>query len=98
MASRLLPNALGVIEFVNADEIARGLSPLDWERSAIAAGSAMIERIDALVKAERSFAFETTCAGRRHAPLLRKCREAGYYITLLFLWLPSVEAAQERVA
>jgi predicted ABC-type ATPase len=46
MASRLLPNQLGVVEFVNADEITRGQSPFDWERSAIAAGTAMIERID----------------------------------------------------
>jgi predicted ABC-type ATPase len=65
MAARL-PQHLSVIEFVNADEIARGLSPFDWERSAVAAGSAMIARIDELVRAQQSFAFETTCAGHRH--------------------------------
>jgi predicted ABC-type ATPase len=98
MATRLLPHRLGIIEFVNADEIARGLSPFDWGRSAIAAGSAMISRIDELVRAQRSFAFETTCAGRRHLRLLKQCRTAGYRITLLFLWLPSAEMARERVA
>ena len=98
MAAHLLPHRLGVIEFVNADEIARGLSPFDWERSAIAAGTAMIERIEELVQGERSFAFETTCAGRRHLRLLKRCRDAGYRTTLLFLWLPSADDALERVA
>jgi predicted ABC-type ATPase len=98
MAARLLPSPLGVVEFVNADEIARGLSPFDAEQSAAAAGSAMIERIDAHVQAARSFAFETTCAGHRHVRLLKKCRDAGYRITLLFLWLPSADVARERVA
>jgi predicted ABC-type ATPase len=98
MAAQLLPRRLGVVEFVNADEIARGLSPFDWQRSEIAAGTAMIERIDALVRAQQSFAFETTCAGHRHLRLLRQCREAGYRISLLFLWLPSAEMAKERVA
>ena len=98
MASRLLPNELGVVEFVNADEIARGLSPFDWERSAIAAGTAMIERIEELVRAQQSFAFETTCAGRRHVRLLKQCHDAGYRTTLLFLWLPSAQVALERVA
>jgi predicted ABC-type ATPase len=98
MANRLLPGRLSVVEFVNADEIARGLSPFDAEQSTVAAGSAMIERIDSLAQAGRSFAFETTCAGHRHVRFIRRCRDAGYRVTLLFLWLPSAAVALERVA
>jgi predicted ABC-type ATPase len=98
MAVRILPDRLGIADFVNADEIARGLSPFDAERSAVAAGFAMIDRIDAHVRAGRNFAFERTCAGHRHVKLLRRCRELGYRITLVFLWLPSPEMARERVA
>jgi predicted ABC-type ATPase len=58
---------LGVREFVNADEIARGLSPFDEAGVAVAAGRVMIARMRDLVRAERSFAFETTCAGLGHA-------------------------------
>src|SRR5882724_2526619 len=97
-AASLLPGALGIREFVNADEIARGLSPFNPEGTAIAAGRLMIERIQALARAGESFAFETTCAGRGHARLLRMCRDAGYRLNLVFLWLPSAEVALARVA
>jgi predicted ABC-type ATPase len=98
MAAQILPDRLGIADFVNADEIARGLSPFDAQRSAVAAGFSMIDCIDSHVRAGRNFAFETTCAGHRHVKLLRRCRELGYRITLVFLWLPSAETARERVA
>jgi predicted ABC-type ATPase len=76
-ANRLLPTALELREFLNADEIARGLSPFDPETSSVLAGRMMIDRIDKLVEEGRSFAFETTCAGHRQAKLLRSCRTAA---------------------
>jgi predicted ABC-type ATPase len=94
----LLPREIKILEFVNADEIARGLSPFNPGGSAFAAGRLMIERIHTLVRLGESFAFETTCAGRGHIRLLQMCRAAGYRLTLVFLWLPSAEAALARVA
>jgi len=76
-ASTLLPRSLGIIEFVNADEIARGLSPFNPEGSALAAGRLMLERMQMLAQAGASFAFETTLSGRSHARFLRTCRAAG---------------------
>jgi predicted ABC-type ATPase len=93
-----LPETLDIREFVNADEIARGISPLDPEASARAAGRLMIERLNELVSAGCSFAFETTCSGRGHVRLLERCRAAGYRIVLIFLWLPSSDIALARVA
>jgi len=46
----LLPQELGIREFVNADEIARGLSPFNAEGAALAAGRFMIERMRYLAK------------------------------------------------
>jgi hypothetical protein len=66
-AQVLLPEALRTREFVNADEIARGLSPFNVEGVAIAAGRIMIDRMRALVSAGESFALETTCSGKQHA-------------------------------
>src|SRR5207237_1358906 len=66
-ATRNLPLTLGISQFVNADEIARGLSPLDPEGNALAAGRLMLERLAELANAGHSFAFETTCSGRSHA-------------------------------
>lgn len=97
-AKWLLPRTLGIREFVNGDEIARGLSPFNPDGSAVAAGRLVLARIRALILKGESFAFETTCAGRGHAQLLKKCRHAGYRVTVIFLWLPSVEMAQARVA
>lgn len=97
-APRLLPAALGIREFVNADEIAHGLSPFNPEGAGFAAGRLMIERIRKLAREGESFAFETTCAGLGHVRLLRACRHAGYRLSLLFLWLPSAQAALARVA
>jgi predicted ABC-type ATPase len=93
-----LSRTLDIREFVNADEIARGISPLEPEASALAAGRLMIQRLSKLVSTEASFAFETTCSGRGHARLLERCRAAGYRVILMFLWLPSPEIALARVA
>jgi predicted ABC-type ATPase len=98
IATTMLPKELRIREFVNADEIARGLSPFNPEGSARAAGRLMIKRIHELIDRGESFAFETTCAGRAHARTLSRCRDAGYRLTLIFLWLPSVKEALDRVA
>jgi predicted ABC-type ATPase len=97
-APAVVPRELGIHEFVNADEIARGLSPFNAERAALAAGRLMIERMRTLVRDGESFAFETTCAGRAHGGWLRACKLRGWRVTLLYLWLPSVQAALDRVA
>jgi predicted ABC-type ATPase len=97
-APAVVPRELGIREFVNADEIARGLSPFNAEGAATAAGRLMIARMRALVLSGESFAFETTCSGRAYADWLRECKRKGWRLALLFLWLPSPEAALDRVA
>jgi predicted ABC-type ATPase len=54
--------------------------------------------MDQFIAARTAFAFETTCAGRGHAALIKRCRQSGYRVTLLFFWLPSPELAIRRVA
>jgi predicted ABC-type ATPase len=97
-ARTLLPINLKIREFVNADEIARGISPFNPEGNALLAGRLMLDRLRVLAAAGESFAFETTCAGRTHVSFLRSCRNVGYRVTLVFLWLSSAAAAVERVA
>ena len=46
----VLPDVLECKEFVNADEIARGLSPFNPESMAIEAGRLMLQRINELLK------------------------------------------------
>jgi predicted ABC-type ATPase len=62
----LLPEVLGCREFVNADEIARGLSPFQPETVSIEAGRIMLQRIQELVRLKVDFAFETTLSAKSY--------------------------------
>ncbi len=94
----VLPEVLHCREFVNADEIAKGLSPFRPEEVAVQAGRLMLERIDRLLTRGEAFAIETTLATRSYAGLVRRAKAAGYTVILLFFWLPSPEMAEMRVA
>lgn len=94
----VLPEMLDCIEFVNADEIAAGLSPFNPEGVAIQAGRLMIERILFLLKEGQTFAFETTLATRSYVKLIKQAQKHGYFVTLLFFSLQSREQAARRVA
>jgi predicted ABC-type ATPase len=98
VALSLLPNLLGVFEYVNVDAIAFGLSPLNPESMAIQAGRLMLERLQVLASSGADFAFETTLAARTYARFLRDCKAQGYTINLLYFWLRSADLALERVA
>jgi predicted ABC-type ATPase len=98
-APALLRDILSVNEFVNADVIAQGLSAFEPERAAPAAGRIMLARLRELARQRESFAFETTLASRSFAPWIAGLKsEGGYKFRLVFLWLPSPEAAVARVA
>lgn len=93
----ILPQILDCREFVNADEIARGLSPFQPEKVAIEAGRIMLQRIDDLFRQGSDFAIETTLATKTYVQKIKKAREDGYVVTLLFFWLNSAEMAKDRV-
>jgi predicted ABC-type ATPase len=94
----LLRESLELHTYLNADEIARGIAPDDVDAAAFAAGRRMIEQMRVLVIEERSFAFETTCSGKSYLRLLERCKQDGWRIALLYLWLPTPEMAIARVA
>lgn len=93
----ILPEIIECKEFVNADEIAKGLSPFQPEKVAFEAGRIMINRINELLKENESFAFETTLSTRSYRNKILKAKQKGYTITLLFFWLNNVKLAKERV-
>ena len=94
----VLPKILNCKEFVNADEIARGLSPFNPEGMAIEAGKLMLKRIDELLQKEESFSIETTLATRSYFKLIETAHQKNYDVTLLYFWLKSPEQAAQRVA
>ncbi|MFN4853730.1 MAG: zeta toxin family protein [Bacteroidota bacterium] len=93
----ILPDLLNCKEFVNADEIARGLSPFKPESVSIEAGRLMLKRIKELINSNQDFSFETTLSSKSFIKIIDSARSRGYYITLIFFWLESIELAKDRV-
>ena len=94
----ILPEVLGCKEFINADEIAKGLSPFQPESVAVQAGRIMLARMDELLQKGETFAFETTLATKSYKQKIEWAQANGYEVTLLFFWLDSPNIAKERVA
>ena len=98
----VLPEALECRTFVNADEIARGLSPFQPETVAMQAGRIMLQRIDNLIVRGQDFAFETTLSTKSYIQTIKKAQAHDYRVTVVYFWLKSpqlaIERIQERVA
>jgi predicted ABC-type ATPase len=93
----ILPDLLNCKEFVNADEIARGLSPFQPENVSIEAGRLMLKRIEELINSNQDFSFETTLSTKSFIKTIKDAKSKGYYVTLIFFWLESIELAKDRV-
>jgi predicted ABC-type ATPase len=93
----ILPDILDCKEFVNADEIAKGISPFQPEKVSLDAGRIMLNRINELIEENQNFAFETTLSTRSYKNKILAAKNKGYRVTLLFFWLQNIELAKERV-
>jgi len=94
---QFLPNYINVRNFVNADDIAGGLSPFDSSSMNITSGKLMLELIDKYKNKSESFGFESTLAGKKWMRMIMELKEAGYLTYIFFLDLVSVELAVSRV-
>lgn len=94
----LLPEMLGCTNFVNADEIARGLSPFSPDTVDVQAARIMLARIEELLAQKADLAIETTLATRSYVQLVKRAQKVGYKVHLLFFCLESPEQAILRVA
>jgi predicted ABC-type ATPase len=95
-AREFLPEA-DVVEFLNADLLAAGLSPLDPRRMALRSGRLLLERWKELVDMRCDFAFESTLSGRTYLHMLQNAKQEGYRVHLCYLWLPSVSLCLRRI-
>ena len=97
LARELLP-MLGLMRFLNADEIARGLSPLDPSLCAFKAGRILLEEAKELIDAGSSFALESTLSGKTYVRLIQSAKTRGYRILLHYILIGSSSQAVDRVA
>ena len=95
-AREFLP-AANVVEFLNADLLAAGLSPLQPNTMAVRSARLLLARWRELLALRRDFAFESTLSGRTYAGMLRAARAASYEVRLCYLWLPNVAMSLGRV-
>lgn len=93
----ILPEILQCKEFVNADEIAKGLSPFQPNKALYAAGKILLKRINDLIERGSDFAIETTLSALTYKEIIEKAQANGYYVNMIFFWLNNVELAKERV-
>ncbi|MDD2594716.1 MAG: zeta toxin family protein [Bacteroidales bacterium] len=93
----ILPDMFNCEEFVNADEIAKGLSPFNPELAAIRASRLMMDRINELIEKGEDFGVETTLATRTLVKVIVDAQNRGYVVTLVYFWLKLPQLAVERV-
>jgi predicted ABC-type ATPase len=96
-AREILTTDLKGLRFLNADEIARGLSPFDPPSVAFKAGRLLLSEAHEAIKAGTSFALESTFSGKGHAKLIKSARDCGFRIVIHFLWLPDANESIARV-
>ena len=97
-AREFLPKQTDIVQFVNADLIAGGLSALKPQVAAIAAGRVFLSELERLARGRTSFAFETTLSGRIYAVRLTNWKAAGYRIEIMYLRIDSPQLALRRIA
>ena len=95
-AKEFLPSA-HIVEFLNADLLAAGLSPLHPSAMAVRSARLILGRWRELLAMRRDFAFESTLSGRTYSSMLAEAKKAGYRIRLAYLWLPHVRLSLQRV-
>jgi len=96
-AKEFLPTEVKCLRFLNADEMARGLSPLDPAAGAVKAARLLLREIRDAIHSRQTFGLETTLSGLTYVRMLINARERAYAVKLFYLWLPSAAVAIRRV-
>lgn len=97
-ALQYLPLVAKCRNFINADLIAAGLSPLAPAQQQAAAGRLLLREVKGNVQRRTDFALETTLAGRGYLKLVNSLRADGWRVELIYLALPDKAMSLQRVA
>lgn len=96
-ALKYLPMIASCHDFINADEIAKGLSPLNFEAGLLKAGKIFLETLNHRIASRKNFAFETTLSGRTYLSRIAEWRKSGWKVILFYLYIPNAEFSTMRV-
>ena len=95
LAGELLPYEN--LEFLNADEIAKEICPENIESVKIQAGKVVLKKLDKLLNNKKSFAIETTLSGKNHIKTIKKAKDLGYHIVLIYSYLNNPIMCENRI-
>jgi len=96
-ATKYLPLYANCQNFVNPDLLAKAFSPFNPDTAHIKAAKTALELMDEHIAAKRDFAFETTLSGRSYVKKIRQIKNAGYRVTMFYLWVPFPELSVQRI-
>jgi predicted ABC-type ATPase len=96
-AKEYLPSDARVLNFVNADLIAAGLSPLRPELALVAAARLVLEEIARLIESRADFAWESALSGLTHVKRIQEMKRLGYHVEIIYLQLASPRLALRRI-
>ena len=85
------------LEFLNADEIAKEISPDAIDKVPVTAGKEYIKRLNNYFRENKSFAVESTLSGKNIIRIIKQAKEQNYKIVLVYIFLNSCTACIERV-
>lgn len=105
-AFRHIRQVSGSARFVNLDEIARGLSPLEPDDGRLAAARIALVQIGNWLDAapagtaalRKPFTIETTLAGLTHLRTIARARAADWQVGMLYFAVKDVEICLQRIA
>lgn len=83
--------------FLSADAIAKRLHPARPEQARLQAGRAFFAELDALIQRGEDFVVESTLAGVGFVRAVKRMKQAGFTITIAFLFLDTPASCMARV-
>ena len=88
-----------VTEYISADAIAGQLvsTPEEFGKVRIQAGRLFFDEIHHFIEAEKDFIVEVTLAGKGFQRIISELKDAGWTVTVVFLFLKSTETCIARV-
>lgn len=85
------------LEFINADEAARKINPGDMYSARLEAGRYFFKKFEELLQGNESFLVESTLAGQYLVKLIRRLKENGFFVKILYLFLENPDICIERI-
>jgi len=85
------------LEFLNADEIAKEISPNAINSVPISAGKVYFKRLSEFFERKKSFAVESTLSGNNIIRIIEKAKKREYKIVLVYSFLQNCTTCIERV-